>query len=140
MLPAQLVEEMYAHAKAALPNECCGLLAGQVESGGVGRVERRYPLSNAAASPVEYNAEPRELLAASRDMRARGLVELAVYHSHPTSEPVPSHKDLARNRVDEIVLRDFHLIISLKDGDPVMRAWRLTVDAFTEVEWAVEGA
>ncbi len=126
---------MYAHARTELPNECCGLLAGRVEEG-VGRVERRYTLVNALASPVEYESEPRSLLDAFRDMHHRGLDELAFYHTHPTSDPVPSAKDLARNYYGEAVI---HLIISLKGGEPRMRGWWLGAETFREAEWKVEG-
>jgi [CysO sulfur-carrier protein]-S-L-cysteine hydrolase len=135
LLPAQLRDEMVAQARAELPNECCGLLAGRVE-GGVGQVERRYPLVNAAASPVEYDATPRSLLDAFRDMRRRGLTELALYHSHPTSDPVPSRKDLERNFYGEAVV---HFIISLKGGEAVVRGWRLGAETFREAEWEVTG-
>src|SRR5262249_42585040 len=96
LLPAQLRDEMVAQARAELPNECWGLLAGRVE-GGVGRVEVRYPLVNVAASPVEYLSNDKVLFETDRDMRRRGIQELAVYHSHPTSDPVPSRKDLEQN-------------------------------------------
>ncbi len=109
---------MFAQANAELPNECCGLLAGVVDAGGVGRVVWRYPLTNAAASPVEYLSDAKEMFAAMRDMRKRGIDVIAVYHSHPTSEAVPSKTDLARNYSPEVV----NLIISLQDGTPSMRA------------------
>src|SRR5438552_1090553 len=96
LLPAQILRDMIAQARAELPNECCGLLAGRVE-GGAGRVERRYPLVNRAASPTEYDGDPKGQLAAQKDMRRLGLELLAIYHSHPTAAPVPSKKDLARN-------------------------------------------
>jgi proteasome lid subunit RPN8/RPN11 len=129
-LPAQFVEEMVAHARADLPNECCGLLAGTLQAG-VGRVERRYPLTNAAASPVEYLSDARDMFAAMRDMRQRGIEELAVYHSHPTSDPIPSKTDRDRNYSPEVV----NLIISLKNSTPSLRAWWLTADSATEGEY-----
>src|SRR5438128_8101176 len=51
-LPRALHEAMIDQARAELPNECCGLLAGVIEEG-VARVVRRFPLINAVASPVE---------------------------------------------------------------------------------------
>ncbi len=60
---------MVAHAQAELPNECCGFLAGKVGTDGIARIERRYPLVNALASPVAYLWEPKGLFAAVRDMR-----------------------------------------------------------------------
>src|SRR5947208_2271300 len=103
---------MVRQALAERPNECCGLLAGTVEdgpNGPIGRVERRYALVNAAASPVEYESEPRSMFAAVRDLTRQRLDILAVYHSHPTSAPLPSRKDRQRNYSPDVV----NLIVSL---------------------------
>jgi proteasome lid subunit RPN8/RPN11 len=136
-VPRRLVEEMVAQAVAEVPNECCGLLAGRVgpETPGppVGAVVRRYPLVNAAASPREYNADSRSLIAAHIDMREGGLERLAIYHSHPTSEAVPSRTDLERNYDPSVV----YLIISLRTGQPEVRAWWLLEDAYREAEWDI---
>jgi proteasome lid subunit RPN8/RPN11 len=135
LLPAQLLAEMVAQARAELPNECCGLLAGRVE-GGVARAERRYPLANRAASPTEYDGDQGDHLAAQKDMRRLGLDVLALYHSHPTSDPVPSKKDLDRNGYGDSAI---HLIISLRGGEPLVRGWWLGAETFREAEWEVNG-
>ena len=61
-VPLRHYREMVAQAVAERPNECCGLLAGRLAEAGagvqVGRVVRRYPLVNSAASPVEYVSDP----------------------------------------------------------------------------------
>ena len=132
-LPAHFVEEMFAQAKAELPNECCGVLAGTVAPDRTAQVVRRYPLTNAAASPVEYLSEPRAMFDAERDMRSHGTHIVAVYHSHPTSEAVPSKKDRERNYSPEVV----NFIISLKDGTPRLRGWWLTADGAQEAVWEV---
>jgi proteasome lid subunit RPN8/RPN11 len=116
------------------PNECCGLLAGVLddEAGGrIGRVSERYPLANEAGSPREYVSDARDLLRAFRDMRERGLELLAIYHSHPTSDPVPSRTDLERNYYPGVM----QLIVSLKGPDPLLRAWWLAEKDFQEAEW-----
>src|SRR5947209_4858139 len=127
LLPRQLYEEMVAQAVAELPNECCGLLAGRMEdppqaeppAQDVWRVARRYPLINKTASPIEYFADEKSLIHAHLEMRRLGLDLLAVYHSHPISQPVPSRKDLEMNYQGDVV----HFIISLQTGQPNMRGW-----------------
>ena len=125
---------MLDHAQAELPNECCGILAGR-RIDNSGQVEARYSLVNERASPVEYWAEPRSMLAAFKDMRAQGTVELAIYHSHPTSPPIPSRTDLQRNYSPEVV----SLIISLGGKAPMVRAWWLTETDFREADWEIVG-
>jgi proteasome lid subunit RPN8/RPN11 len=126
---------MVAHAQAERPLECCGLLAGVIRADGVGEARRGYPLVNAAASPTEFESEPRSHIAADRDMRRHGLDVLAIYHSHPTTEPVPSRKDLERSWSPDVV----NLIIALTTTPPTVRAWWLNTESCCEAEWTVEG-
>lgn len=107
------------------PLECCGLLAGRIEDG-VGVVLGHFPIRNDLASPTEYLTNARDLLAATRTMRESGLTELAIYHSHPASEPVPSRTDLERNTWGETVV---HVIV----GECDIRAWWLTADRYEEM-------
>jgi proteasome lid subunit RPN8/RPN11 len=132
LLPRQIHTALLEQARAELPNECCGLLAGRVE-GDVGRVECHYPLVNQLVSPRKYESEPRGMLAAVKDMRQAGTEVLAVYHSHPTTDPIPSRTDLERNGWPEAV----HLIVSLRTGTPTVRAWWLEADRYREAEWAI---
>ncbi len=127
-MPRQLFDEMLAQALTELPNECCGLLAGRD-----GRVTHRYPLTNALASPNQYESDPKELFAAMKDMRREGTELVAIYHSHPTSEPVPSRTDLVRNWYGSDVV---FIIISLMRVQPRVRAWRLFETSYEEVGWA----
>jgi len=145
LIPRKHYEAMLAQAKAELPNECCGLLAGlirasehladpvhpELEHPRIGRVVCRYPLVNNAASPKEYLANDRVLFHAFRDMRERGLDLLAVYHSHPVTDPEPSKKDLERNYFENVM----HLIISLKADEAVVRGWWLSDRDYREAEW-----
>jgi proteasome lid subunit RPN8/RPN11 len=137
LVPSQIYNEMVMQAQAELPNECCGLLAGRrpdIASAGEHdwRVLKRFPLVNKAASPVEYFAQETSLIRADRAIRELGLDWMAVYHSHPVTEPVPSRKDLERNYPGEVV----HLIISLRTNVPVMKGWWLTEHNYSEVTWA----
>lgn len=131
-LSRHLFNDMIDHARRELPCECCGLLAGVVE-GPAGRVVERYPLVNALASGREFESEPKSMFAAMRAMHEGGLEVLAVYHSHPTSAPVPSRTDLERNYSPEVV----NVIISLAGEAPSVRAWWLTDTDYREAEWEV---
>jgi proteasome lid subunit RPN8/RPN11 len=126
---------MLWHALAESPLECCGLLAGVIREDGVAEVRLRYPLINAAASHVEFESEPKSHLSADRDIRRQGWDVLAIYHSHPTSDPVPSRKDLERSWSEDVV----NFIVSLVTSPSVVRAWWLSAEAFREAEWAIRG-
>ena len=117
-----ILDEAIAHARDELPNECCGLLAGEIADG-VGIATSRFPIRNDEASPREYLSNARDMLAASRAMREKGLELLAIYHSHPATEPAPSQKDIERNTYGESVV---HLIVSLADSQASVRCWWLS--------------
>jgi proteasome lid subunit RPN8/RPN11 len=132
LLPAEMLSELIAHARDTLPNECCGLAAGLIRDE-VAIATVRFAIRNDAASPREYFSNPRDMLAAHRSMREQGLELLAIYHSHPTTTPVPSARDLEQNAYGNDVL---HLIVSLASVQPALRVWRLGEDDYEEVEWA----
>lgn len=133
-IPRSVYEGMLWQALAESPLECCGLLAGVVREDGVGEVRLRYPLLNAAASPVEFESEPRSHFSADRDIRRQGLEVLAIYHSHPTSEPVPSRKDLERSWSADVV----NLIVSLTATPPRVGAWWLSAETYRKAPWTIQ--
>jgi [CysO sulfur-carrier protein]-S-L-cysteine hydrolase len=140
LIPRRLYDRMVAQAIAELPNECCGVLAGWIPPGATGLPANQdrgaieyYPLKNALASPKEYESEPESMFKAVRAMRRQGLEILAVFHSHPTSNPVPSRTDLERSYGEEVM----NLILSLKAPEPVMRGWWFRGGDFEEAEWCL---
>ena len=134
LLPRRIHDAMLAQAQAELPNECCGLLSGTLSADGARAVVAQlHPLVNEAASPVEYLSEPRSMLNAEKVRRAAGLEFLAVYHSHPTSPPIPSIKDLQRNYSEDVM----NFIISLKDAAPMVEGWWLTATDFRPAAWEI---
>ena len=115
-----LWEEMLAHARAAAPAECCGLLGGR------GREALSvYPLRNVAADAlVSYEAAPEELFAAQRRMRAAGEELFGIYHSHPRArDPVPSATDIKLAFYPSAV---YFIIGFDADGRGVLRAFRIS--------------
>jgi proteasome lid subunit RPN8/RPN11 len=125
-IPAEIFQEMITHAQQSLPAECCGILAG-LEPGAVCRLFR---LHNELNSPTAYSADPRDLFAAQREMRVRRLDIVAIYHSHPSSQALPSRRDLAENFYGQVP----RIIISLAGATPVVKAFLLFDDRFEEIE------
>lgn len=130
VVPDVLLAEVIAHALADAPNECCGLLAGHIV-GDLGEVTARFAVTNELHSPTDYRTDARDMLRAFRLMRERGLELLAIYHSHPTSAPVPSRRDLDHNTYGESAV---HLIVGLGGAEPEVRAWWLGEGSFREAE------
>jgi len=117
-LTQKQIEEIFAHARRELPNECCGLLGGRGDF-----VNSVYRLKNAAANPlVEYEAVPEDLFRAQKVMRGHGENLIGIYHSHPSAgEPFPSQTDIERAFYTEVC----YFIVGFDEKTPVLRAFRI---------------
>jgi desampylase len=86
---AHAVRAVAAHARAAWPQECCGLLLGTA-----GSVEAVYPAHNEHEERGTcYLVRPQDHFAAIRIARAQALDVIGAYHSHPAGRPTPSATD-----------------------------------------------
>ena len=123
------------HCYDGLPDEACGLLLGPMVDGTpTGVVSEARPAKNADASAVTYTVDPRDLLAATRAAEARGDEIVGVWHSHTHTDAYPSPTDV-RQAVDPAW---FYVIVSLRDGAPVLRAYRIRDGAISEVPVALD--
>jgi proteasome lid subunit RPN8/RPN11 len=124
-----MVDELFAHAREELPNECCGLIAAQD-----GRAVRVYRATNAEASPVRYGLDPREQYKMMMDMEGQGWTLGAIYHSHTRSPAYPSQTDVNLAFYPEAL----YLIVSLQDPDrPDLRAFRIVGASIEEVDLTI---
>jgi proteasome lid subunit RPN8/RPN11 len=85
-----VLDEVGAHARLAVPHECCGLLLGTSHE-----ILDAVRSPNLADDPTRrFLIDPAVHFDARRRARDRGLVLVGFYHSHPNSAPVPSTADL----------------------------------------------
>jgi len=132
LIPRPILAAMLAQAAEELPNECCGLLGGSRSADGrLLHARTIHPLVNAAGSPNAYESEPRSMFDAMRELRQSDLDVVAIYHSHPSSPPVPSRRDLAQSWGEGVV----NLIISLQSAQPEVRGWWLAATDYREAGW-----
>jgi proteasome lid subunit RPN8/RPN11 len=113
-------DKILAHCVAGLPNESCGLLAGTID-GSVKTVKKVYLLTNVDASNEHFSMDPKEQLAAIKDMRANGLKPLGNWHSHPESPSRPSEED-KRLAYDP---KASYMILSLMAQTPVLNSFHI---------------
>ncbi|MGN0637016.1 MAG: M67 family metallopeptidase [Huintestinicola sp.] len=112
------------HAESVLPEEACGLIAGSITEDGK-EIKKVYILTNTDHSNEHFSLDPKEQLAAIKDMRANGLVPLGNWHSHPESPSRPSDED-KRLAYDS---KASYLILSLMDREaPVLNSFKITGD------------
>ncbi len=115
-------EKILKHAESELPNEACGLIGGVTE-GGDKLIKKVYLLTNTDHSNEHFSMDPKEQLAAIKDMRANGFVPLGNWHSHPESPSRPSDEDkhLAYDS------KASYMILSLMNReDPVLNSFHIS--------------
>jgi proteasome lid subunit RPN8/RPN11 len=113
-----LVDEMVAHAREDVPNECCGMIGGRDgEATSVVRVE------NAAASPLRYEMDPQGQFDALKAIEDGGDELLGIYHSHTRSAAYPSQTDVNEARMWP---EQVYVIVSLENEEaPDVKAYDL---------------
>jgi [CysO sulfur-carrier protein]-S-L-cysteine hydrolase len=122
-----LIDEMVAHARADLPNECCGMIGGRD-----GEATRVVRVENAAASPLRYEMDPQGQFDALKEIEDEGDELIGIYHSHTRSAAYPSQTD-----VNEAVMwpEQVYVIVSLEDEEaPDVKAYDLADLKISDVE------
>ena len=117
--------EMFAHAREAAPNECCGLLVG---AGSL--IDECVRVRNVDPRPAaRYRLDPAEHIAVNRRLRGTNRTVVGCYHSHPHSPAVPSDSDCA-----EAYYQDFvWVIVSLETREGAVAAYRIVGNRFEDV-------
>jgi len=118
----ELAQGLLSHARAELPNEACGLLAGSLAAV---QATTFHPARNGEASPLRYNVDPDDLVRITFAIEDAGQDLVAIFHSHTRSPAVPS----ATDRRTAMYPEPFYLLVSLSDPDTpperALRAWRI---------------
>ncbi len=139
VLPAAIREAVIAHARAAYPNEACGLIIGDGAAADGGRALRFEPTVNKAASPYRYEIDPEDLLRLTIETDDADEVFWAIVHSHTHTPAVPSPTDVGLAFYPDAL----YMLVSLSDdetdaltGGPGVRAWRILDGTVHEVTLA----
>lgn len=120
-----------SHCLAVYPNEACGILAGIS-----GRVQRVIPIRNVMSSPTSYMMDSQEQHRTFQEIRANGMEMIAIYHSHPSSPPVPSARDRELACWDGIPIFPGidYIIVGLQDGETIIKAYNVSLEGWTSFE------
>jgi proteasome lid subunit RPN8/RPN11 len=125
-----LIDEIVAHAREDMPNECCGMIGG-VD----GDARKVYRATNAEASPFRYSIDAREQFRLMREIEEAGEELAGIYHSHTKSPAYPSQTDVNLAAWPDAV----YLIVSLADPeDPVARGFWIQEGEIADAELVVE--
>jgi proteasome lid subunit RPN8/RPN11 len=123
ILPEDLYYQMQAHVAACLPEEGCGLLAGED-----GKAQKVIPIENQFHSPTRFRMEAKALLLALQEMETSRIDMVGIFHSHPSGPSHPSPTDLAENGYPDA----YHLIWFQSGAQWVLRVFRMDNEKYIE--------
>ena len=116
-IPNEIYDSIIAHAQEGFPLEVCGILGGRE-----GIVSAIYRMTNTDQSNEHFMMEPKEQFAVVKELRAKGLEMLAIYHSHPETPARPSAEDIRLALTPNVS----YAIVSLVDREkPVLKSFRI---------------
>jgi proteasome lid subunit RPN8/RPN11 len=111
----------------AYPNECCGVLIGEIDNSGKKIVKHAQAILNAREDGEQYHRfliTPEDMLHAEQTARSMKLDVIGFYHSHPDHPAVPSAYDK-----DHALPFYSYVIVSVGQGRAGdLTSWELTAD------------
>ena len=142
VLPGAIRSAIIADARAAYPNESCGLIIGSGPAATGGVALRYEPTRNKAASPYRYEIDPDDLYRLTVATDDADEVFWGIVHSHTHTPAVPSPTDIGLAFYPDAL----YLLVSLSEteadsttGEPGVRAWRILDGLVHEIDLVVGG-
>jgi proteasome lid subunit RPN8/RPN11 len=125
-LKPDLAQELVAYARAAQPNECCGVILGIGET-----AEQTIPIANIAQEPkYNYHMDEQALLKALYEAEHSQLEVIGFYHSHPRTEPIPSATDKQLATYPDVA----YVIVGLHNAEAKVAAWSIRRDQVRPID------
>ena len=127
LLSSELEKAIRTSGETAYPNECCGVLIGEIDDEGIKIVKITLTINNAREDGEQYHRfliTPEDMLKAEQTARAAKLEVIGFYHSHPDHPSAPSGYDK-----DHALPFYSYVIVSVDKGRAqVLTSWELTND------------
>ncbi|GFZ77858.1 hypothetical protein GCM10010978_19300 [Compostibacillus humi] len=123
IFPKTLYHQMLEHGFAKLPFEACGLLSGKGNL-----VQSVWQLKNELKSANRFFVSKTLLQDTLEKIRKKEEHVLAIYHTHPSTDPIPSNLDIHNhpdNRIDMV-------IISYKSSPPKTKWYNILGQNYVE--------
>jgi len=126
-LSPELEKNIRVDGETAYPNECCGVLIGEVDNVGIKTVKSTLTISNASEDGEQYHRfliTPEDMMKAEQAARAKKLDVIGFYHSHPDHPSAPSGYDK-----DHALPFYSYVIVSVDNGKAqILTSWELADD------------
>jgi proteasome lid subunit RPN8/RPN11 len=133
LLSSELEKNIRTDGEAAYPNECCGIILGEIDDNGTKNARRVVAIHNSREDGEQYHRfliTPEDMLRAEQTARTAKLEVIGFYHSHPDHTSAPSGYDK-----DHALPFYSYVIVSVDKGKAqVLTSWELTNDRINFVQ------
>ena len=122
-----------AHGEETYPNECCGIMLGEVLVDGTKVLKELLPVDNSREDEEQYHRfeiKAEDLLKAEKVAAARQLDVIGFYHSHPDHPSKPSEYD----RSHAFLFYSYIIVAVEKGKAAAFTSWELNKDFQFESE------
>jgi len=126
-LSSELENNIKVDGETAYPNECCGIILGEISDNGTKNAKRTVAINNSGEDSERYHRfliTPEDMLRAEQAARVAKLEVIGFYHSHPDHPSEPSGYDK-----DHALPFYSYVIVSVDGGKArLLTSWELTDD------------
>jgi len=126
-LSSELENNIKVDGETAYPNECCGIILGEISDNGTKNAKRTVAINNSGEDSERYHRfliTPEDMLRAEQAARVAKLEVIGFYHSHPDHPSEPSGYDK-----DHALPFYSYVIVSVDSGKArLLTSWELTDD------------
>jgi len=124
-LSSELDNNIRKSGEATYPNECCGILLGEIKDDGTKIAKKTVDIDNSSENAEQYHRfliTPEDMFKAEKIARAEKLEIIGFYHSHPDHPSKPSGYDK-----DHALPFYSYIIVSVDKGKAqILTSWELT--------------
>ena len=132
-LSSELENNIRKEGESSYPNECCGIILGEINDDGIKNAKRTMAINNSGENGERYHRfliTPEDMLRAEQTARAAKPEVIGLYHSHPDHPSSPSGYDK-----DHALPFYSYVIVSVDGGKAqVLTSWELTDDRINFVQ------
>jgi len=129
IFPLNCFKELLNHGRSKLPYEACGILSGKNN-----QVHSIWKLKNEVKSDRRFFVGKKAIVETLHHIAEKDEVVLAIYHSHPTTAPVPSYIDIKNHLDSEVKM----IIVSYKTKNPIVKCYSVQNRAYKEQPFLIE--
>jgi len=133
LLLSELEKDIRTEGEAAYPNECCGIILGEINDNETKNARRILAIHNSREDGEQYHRfliTPEDMLRAEQTARVEKLEVIGFYHSHPDHPSAPSGYDK-----DHALPFYSYVIVSVDKGKArILTSWELTADRMDFVQ------